>query len=247
MGIHKLADVHPGAQLHKDVSIGAFTQINNFVSIGEQSEIGSHCALGVETPLAESNLLSIGNSATIRSHSIIYSGSTIGDFFETGHHVSVREKLTAGNGLLLGSFCDVQGHASFGDYVKIYNGAHIARHTKLGNFVWIFPYVVFTNDPTPPSDGFEIGSTVQDYAVLATRATVMPGITIGSDSFVGAGSLVTKDVEPGSFYAGSPAKRVASSRHIQLRDGSGPAYPWRRHFHRGMPNNVVEKWKEEFK
>lgn len=246
MGIHKLADVHPGAKLSKDTSVGAFTQIHNNVQIGEQSDIGSHCVIGVPPTIDSPNLLTIGNAATIRSHSVIYAGSNIGDSLVTGHHVSIRENLTAGNDLLLGSYCDVQGHAQFGDFVKIYNGAHIARHTKLGNFVWIFPFVVFTNDPTPPSDGYEIGAVVEDYAVLATRVTVMPGVTIGKDAFVGAGSLITKNVEPGIFSSGSPSKKMAMAHHIPLRDGSGPAYPWRRHFHRGIPESIVQDWVAEF-
>lgn len=246
MAISQLAQVSPHAILGENVEVGAFTVIHDNVIIGRDTIIQSHCAIGIPTPLAEAKPLTIGDGALIRSHCIFYEGSSFGPGLATGHQVSVRENLVAGEDLQIGTLADLQGHATIGNHVRIYNGAHIARETTIGNFVWIFPYVVFTNDPHPPSDGALVGAIVGDYAVLATRATVLPGVVIGSNSLVGAASLVSKDVEAGTFVSGSPAKRIALARHVLLRDGSGPAYPWRRHFHRGFPADVVDSWIAEF-
>lgn len=246
MTISHLADVSPQAVLGENVTIGPFTVVHDNVILGDDSTIESHCAIGIPTPLADGKPLVIGDGAIIRSHCVFYEGSTFGPGLRTGHKVTVREGVLAGDDLQLGTLADLQGNAVIGDHVRIYNAAHICRESVIGSYVWIFPYVVLTNDPHPPSDGFFAGARVEDYAVIATRATVLPGVVIGSGSLVGALSLVSKDVEPESFVSGIPAKKIAMTRHIQLRDGSGPAYPWRRHFHRGMPEEAVRAWIAEF-
>lgn len=246
LAISHLADVSPRAVLGEGVSIGAFTVVHDNVKIGDNTSIDSHCAIGVPTPGANGMPLAIGTGSIIRSHNVLYEGSTFGSNLRTGHHVSLRENLVVGENLQLGTFVDLQGNAHIGHYVRIYSGSHIAEGTTIGNYVWIFPYVVFTNDPHPPSDGFHVGAKVEDFAVIATGATVLPGVTIGKDSLVGAASLVSKDVSANTFVSGIPAKKVALARHVLLRDGSGPAYPWRRHFHRGMPDDAVRDWIAEF-
>lgn len=248
MSIHKLADIHPDAKIGVGCTVGAFTSIGPGVRIGDGSEIGTHCDLGVRTSQVHgrvketSDKLFIGEDSIIRGHSTFYLGSSFGQGLNTGHYVSVREGVSAGPGLQLGSFADLQGHATIGRYVRIFNGAHICQWSTIGNYVWIFPYVVLTNDPTPPSDVVHVGPIVEDFAVVATRVTLLPGVRIGRDSLVGANSLVTMDVSPGDFVVGSPAKRVGSARLLQLRDKSGPAYPWRRHFSRGFPAGEVNNW-----
>ena len=66
-------------------------------------------------------------------------------------------------------------------------------------------------------------------------------------ALIGAHSSVGRDVEADTVVAGAPAKRVCKTDEILLKDGSGlPAYPWRRHFGRGYPSEIVAKWLEEF-
>ncbi len=241
------ARIAPGARLGKNVTIGDFTIVHENVELGDDSVVESHCVLGAPSPLAEGRPLVIGPGALIRSHSIFYAGSTIGPKLRTGHHVIIRERLTAGIDLQIGTLCDFQGHAEIGDYVRTHSSVHIGHKTRIGNFVWVFPYTVFTNDPHPPSDGFHVGSVVEDYAVVATMCCIMPGVRIGTRSLVGAHSLVNKDVEPDTVVGGVPAKRLCATGDVELKDGSHtPAYPWMRHFHRGYPPEVVEEWKARF-
>ncbi len=111
----------------------------------------------------------------------------------------------------------------------------------------MFPYTVFTNDPHPPSDGYLSGVTVEDYVVIATMVCLLPGVQIGTRALVAAHSLVTKDVDRDTVVGGVPAKRLAATSDILLKDGSGrSAYPWMRHFHRGYPADVVRMWAEQF-
>lgn len=244
---NSLASISAKAKLGRNVRIGDFTIVYDNVVLGDEVVIESHCVIGYPTPLAQGRALIIGERALIRSHSVFYEGSTFGPDLRTGHRVTVRENLTAGVNLQIGTLCDFQGHTSIGDYVRTHSSVHIGQRTQIGNFVWIFPYTVFTNDPHPPSDGFLAGPVVEDYAVIASMCCILPAVRIGARSLVGAHSVVTKDVEPDTVVGGVPARRMRKTSQVLLCDGSGrPAYPWMRHFRRGYPETVLESWKEQY-
>ena len=224
-------------------SIGPHNIIYNNTEIGANSVIGGHCEIGHPTPLAKGKPLIIGQRATIRSHSIFYTGSTFGSKLMTGHRVTVRERTVAGENLQIGTRSDIQGDCHIGDYVRFHSNVHIGKESKIGNYVWIFPYVVLTNDPTPPSDNL-IGPVIGDYAIIATMSVILPGIVIGTYALIGAHSLVSKDVPDGMVAYGVPAKISGKASDIKLRDGSSEAsYPWTGRFHRGYPPEVIKQWK----
>jgi acyl-[acyl carrier protein]--UDP-N-acetylglucosamine O-acyltransferase len=241
--IHPLAVVSKKAKLGANVQVGAFTIIHDEAEIGDNTVIENHCEIGHPTALADGKPLVIGANSLIRSYSVFYAGSTFGERLTTGHRVTVRELTRAGKNLQIGTLSDFQGHCEIGDYVRTHSNVHIGQKSKIGNFVWIFPYVVLTNDPHPPSQTM-IGVTVEDYAVIATMSVVLPGVRIGSHSLVAAHSMIGKDVPPGKVFGGSPAKEICDAKKIKLRsDPEQSAYPWTRHFHRGYPQEVVDTWK----
>lgn len=244
--IHPTALVAPEARLGRNVSVGPFTIIHPNVEIGDDSEIGAHCEIGHPTARAEGEPLVIGAGALIRSYSLFYEGSSFGERLVTGHRVTVREGVRAGENLQIGTLSDIQGTCAIGNHVRFHSNVHIGQHATVGNYVWIFPYVVLTNDPHPPSDVM-LGATVEDFAAVATMSVILPGVTVGRGALVGAHSSVNRDVAADMVVAGSPAKVVCRTEEIKLRDGSGrPAYPWRRHFSRGYPDAAVKAWLEEF-
>ncbi len=244
--IHPSAFVSSRAKLGSGVRIGAFSIVHDNVDLGDECEIGSHCEIGYPSARAGGRPLVIGAGALVRSHSIFYEGSTFGERLVTGHRVTVREGTEAGVNLQIGTLGDIQGTCRIGDYVRFHSNVHVGQHSTVGNFVWIFPYVVLTNDPHPPSEVMR-GVTLEDYVAVATMSLVLPGVRIGRGALVGAHSSVSRDVDADTVVAGAPAKPVCHTADIKLRDGSGlPAYPWRRHFHRGYPDTVVEQWLAEF-
>lgn len=220
--------------------IDSNTTVRSFVNIGKNSFIGSNCIIGeywmdfcIDKEVHE-HPLTIGDNALIRSGSIIYAGSTIGDVFQTGHQVTIREKAEIGNHVSVGTLSDVQGNCKIGNYVRLHSNVHIGQLSEIDDFVWIFPYVVLTNDPTPPSENF-VGVHVKSFAIIATSALIMPGLTIGQDSLVAGGAIVTKSVEPFAVVAGNPAKAISDVRKIKNKITGEPVYPWRDNFKRAMP------------
>jgi acetyltransferase-like isoleucine patch superfamily enzyme len=244
--IHPTALVSNKATIGKNVTIGAYTIVHDNVYIGDNSIVESFCELGVSNKFCDGMPLVLGENAHIRSHSVFYAASTFGKNLVTGHRVTIREKTKVGVHFQIGTLGDIQGHCEIGDYVKCHSNVHIGNKSKIGNYVWIFPYVVLTNDPHPPSEVL-IGCEINDFAVIATMSVVLPGVKIASDTLIGAGSIVGKDVPSGWVVAGNPAKPICEIQKIKLKDGSGRnAYPWRSHFHRGYPQQEVEKWLNEF-
>jgi UDP-2-acetamido-3-amino-2,3-dideoxy-glucuronate N-acetyltransferase len=78
---------------------------------------------------------------------------------------------------------------------------------KIGSGVFIGPRVTFCNDLEPPSDNW-LDTIVEDGAVLGAGVVVLPGVTIGAYARVGAGAVVTRDIYPGDWWVGNPARPI---------------------------------------
>ena len=239
-------EIHPTALISKDahigegVTIGAFTIVNPNVVIGDRSVIGPQCLLGevhssfYSSTEYDSEALRIGEDSLIRSHSVLYAGSTIGHHFSTGHRVTVRESVTIGSNTRLGTRSELLGNATIGDYVSIHSNVFIASRARIEDFAWLFPGVVLTDDPHPPSERLA-GVTICEFAAVAAAAVLLPGVTIGRHALVGAASLVRSDVADEAVVVGNPARQVGTVREIRDRATGEPVYPWPEHFSRGMP------------
>ena len=116
----------------------------------------------------------------------------------------------------------------------MHSNVHIGQKSVIDNFVWIFPYVILTNDPTPPSETMW-GVHIKSFAIVATSAVIMPGIVIENDSLIAAGAIVTKNVQKYEVIAGNPGKVISDVRRIKNKTTGEAVYPWRNSFKRAMP------------
>jgi acetyltransferase-like isoleucine patch superfamily enzyme len=126
-----------------------------------------------------------------------------------------------GDNTKIGTFVEIQKNAFIGKNCKISSHTFICEGVNIEDNVFVGHNVTFINDKYPRSTNAD-GSmqTEQDWAVektyvrknvsIGSSATILCGVTIGENSIIGAGSVVTKDVPPDSVVAGVPARIIKS-------------------------------------
>lgn len=182
--------------------------IHGNVHLGEGVQIEDYCVIGAPFDGYSGEETFIGNGAIIRSHTVIYAGNRIGDGFQTGNKANIRELNEIGNDVSIGSLSVVEHHVQIGNQVRIHSQVFVPEFSILGDECWLGPNVVLTNAKFPQSPGVKerlLGVEVSDGARIGANATVLPGVRLGARCLVGAGSVVTKDVDPETIVAGNPA------------------------------------------
>ncbi len=193
--------IYPGVRLGKDAQIGAF------VVIGEPAR--------GRLPGEASTY--IGDRAIIRSHTVIYDGNHIGDDFQTGHGVLIREDNCIGHRVSIGSHTVVEHHVVIEDDARIHSNAFVPEFSVLEAGCWIGPCVVITNARYPQSPRAKSslkGVHVERRARIGAGAVLLPGVRIGAEALVGAGAVVTRDVPPQTVVVGNPARIINTVERI---------------------------------
>ena len=109
------------------------------------------------------------------------------------------------------SHCFIENQVVVGDRVTVKCGVQLWDGVTLEDDVFVGPNVTFTNDLQPRSRNAAaklLPTLVKKGASIGANATILPGLTIGEGSMVGAGAVVTKDVPPRTLVVGNPARVV---------------------------------------
>lgn len=113
----------------------------------------------------------------------------------------------------VGSCAFVESGAVVGNGVTIKNGVQIWDKVTIEDDCFLGPNATFTNVPIPRSavkispDDF-VPTLVRRGATVGANATVVCGVTVGEQAFIGAGAVVTQDVPAHALVVGSPARRI---------------------------------------
>jgi acetyltransferase-like isoleucine patch superfamily enzyme len=205
---------------------------NDTVILGTNPEIGEYVVLGVLPPQGKGARLVIGDNAIIRSHSVIYSGNTIGRNFRTGHGTLIRENNSIGDNVSIGSHSIVERENVIGSNVRIHSNCFIPEFVVIEDGVWIGPSVTVLNVLHPPCPHFTDCAKsvrIRANAKIGGNVTIGPRVTIGRNSLVGMGSVVTTDIPDNVLAYGNPARVVKSIDDVTCELGFYKTpYEWER-------------------
>lgn len=147
------------------------------------------------------NDVKLGNNVFIGFGCVVRTGTSIGDDCSFGH-------LTV-----------IEG-AKIGNRVAFHAQCHLTKGTVIEDDVFVGPGYVSTNTRNidhgrginPPIEG----PTIKRAARIGGGVILTPGVTIGENAFVGAGSLVTKDIPAREIWFGSPAKKKGDVTEVEI-------------------------------
>ena len=179
------------------------------VALGRGCLIDDNVILGARPGRAVREIsLRIGRRSIVRSGSVLYAGTLIGDGFETGHNVIIREDNLIGVDVKIWNNTVIDYGCTIGDRVKIHSNCYVAQFTTLEDDVFLGPGASLANDPHPGSTSHLCmrGPTIKAGAQIGMNATILPFVTVGERALVGAGAVVTRDVPAGMIVVGNPAR-----------------------------------------
>ena len=144
-------------------------------------------------------------------HCEIFDDVEIGEGTRVGNYVLIRSGTVIGTDCTIGSYVDIEGEVRIGNAVSLQSGCYITRGVIIEDLVFCGPRVVTMNDKRisyrRPSITFERNAPrLLRAARIGGGSILCPGITVGENALVGAGSVVTHDVPPRTIVAGSPAR-----------------------------------------
>ncbi|SMF75371.1 acyltransferase [Pseudobacteriovorax antillogorgiicola] len=143
---------------------------------------------------------------------IVDKGARIGEGTRIWHWVHICSGAKIGSSCSLGQNVFVGNNVRIGDNVKVQNNVSLYDNVFLEDGVFCGPSMVFTNVINPRSHidrKSEYRDTVvRKHATIGANATIVCGVEIGQYAFIGAGTVITKNVKPFALVLGNPGKQV---------------------------------------
>ncbi|GJQ32003.1 MAG: N-acetyltransferase [Ignavibacteriaceae bacterium] len=150
----------------------------------------------------------------VNEHAVVDANVEIGEGTKIWHFSHVQSGSKIGKKVIMGQNVNIGNNVTIGNFVKIQNNVSVYEGVTLEDYVFCGPSMVFTNILDPRSKYPQVGAAyyiktlVKEGASLGANSTIVCGHTIGRFAFVGAGSVVTKDVPDYALVVGNPARII---------------------------------------
>jgi acetyltransferase-like isoleucine patch superfamily enzyme len=202
------AEIHPTAVVHPGTVLAEGVKVLEHAVVGKQPSLSPR-STAKRDPLPPTE---IGEGTIVSTGAIVFAGSRIGARVILGDQSCVRERVEVGDDVVIGRGVLVENDTTIGALTKIQAMAYITAYSTLEEHVFVAPCVQTTNDNfmgrTERRHALTKGPTIRRGARVGGGAVLCPGVEIGEEAFVGAGAVVTKDVEPHSVVVGNPARKI---------------------------------------
>jgi acetyltransferase-like isoleucine patch superfamily enzyme len=206
-------------EIGSDCRVGPFAVIYGGTVLGDGARLEEHAitgkpeqgyAVGHLYPAAGAATL-VGPGTVIRAGAVVYAGTQVGGGTVVGHHTLLRSFAAVGEETQLGHHLTIERAARIGSRVRCSPGSHITSCCVLADRVFLGAGVRTVNDREmiwrDPGRSPELVPPAFGRASrVGSGSVILGGVTIGQDALVGAGSVVTRDVPPGTIAWGVPAR-----------------------------------------
>jgi acetyltransferase-like isoleucine patch superfamily enzyme len=201
-----VAEIHPTATVYPGTVLGEGVKVLENAVVGKQPSLSPRSTAKRE-PLPPTE---IGDGTIVSTGAIVFAGTRIGARVILGDQACVRERVDVADDVVIGRGVLVENDTTIGTLTRIQAEAYITAYSTLEDNVFIAPCVVTTNDNfmgrTEERHALMKGPTIRRGARIGGGVILCPGVEVGSEAFVGAGAVVTKDVAPGVVVVGNPAR-----------------------------------------
>jgi acetyltransferase-like isoleucine patch superfamily enzyme len=154
-------------------------------------------------------------------HVVVFQDVTIGKGTRIGNFVLIRSNTQIGTGCTIGSYVDIEGDVVIGKNVSLQSSCYITRGVIIEDEVFCGPRLTTMNDHRiayrRTNLAFERNAPrILRAARIGGGSILLPGITIGENAFIGAGSVVTKDIPDRAIAFGNPARIVGKVKTEEI-------------------------------
>ena len=213
----------------KNCQFGYNIVIKSGVVIGDNVRIDDNTVIGKRPMRASLSIFKeekdlpptfIGSDCLIGANTVIYIGANIADYVMIADLATIRENTTIGEYTIIGRGVTIENYVMIGRRCKLESNCYITAYSYLGDYVFIAPGVVTSNDNyvgrTEERFKYFCGVRVERGGRIGAGAVILPGKVIGEDALVAAGSVVTKDVPARMVVMGVPARVIRDVPKEQL-------------------------------
>jgi UDP-2-acetamido-3-amino-2,3-dideoxy-glucuronate N-acetyltransferase len=208
--------------IHADTKVGDTVRIDDHASLGKKPMKAANSATTKEQELPP---LEIGELSIVGTGVVLYRGAKIDGKVLMADLATIRENVTIGRGTIVGRGVTVENFCTVGRFCKLESECYITAYSTLEDRVFIAPGVVTSNDNyvgrTAERFKHFKGVTVKKGARIGAGTVTLPGVVIGEDALVAAGSVVTADVPARKIVLGTPARVWRDVPVEQLLENQG--------------------------
>ncbi len=212
-------EIGNGVILHQGTRVGRGVRIDDHAVLGK---LPMRAAQSAVTSDEELPVLEVGDGSIIGTHVVLYRGARLGSRVLVADLATVRERVSVGDRTIVGRGVSIENDCTVGRYVKLETGCYITAYSEIGNRVFIAPMVMTSNDRfigrTEERLKHFKGISIARGGRIGVGAVILPGLSVGEDALVAAGSVVTRDVPARKIVMGTPARVVRDVGEEQLLD-----------------------------
>jgi acetyltransferase-like isoleucine patch superfamily enzyme len=205
--------------IHDNVAIGDDCIVQDGAVLGKPPRLGPHS----RAPASSPERLVIESGATICCYAIVCWGGWVGADAVIGDHVFLRERAEIGSETVIGHGAAIGRGVRVGARVRLQNSVIVAPESLIEDDVFFGPLVAVTNDQTlgrREATGARLqGAVARRGCRVGANAVLLPGVEIGVEAIVAAGSVVTRSVPDRTVAMGAPARVTRSVDPRELLPG----------------------------